>query len=448
MIESDETRERNIYYNNIGGVAGTLLPVGTANPYPATSGTPSQVISPGGLEVSFGSNPPKKEIQIDKGDYETAYQSKDGIWYFYNGNDKFARVDRFEPYIPENDTNSPPTTSGSDLNFTNNSPSLPSPTPSDADVQKFAQGLTGGTKTGANPSPAATEDNLNFVNNAPYLSPTPSNADVQKFTQGITSPQCTKYSGSCSKEECNSEKLIGMLDCPNSAPFCCGNASAAQQQMLGNTPGGVATPGGGNQSSGFGNPLGDKTTTIKAVLENITSYLRGIAGVIAVIFIIIGGIMYMVSGGSKETTERAKKTLICAIAGLAIVLAAPLFYQEIKAVLSGNNPGSALQQLLLNILRLLLSIIGFIAIISMVVGAMWMFTAVGDEEKYELGKKTATYSILGLVIAVAALILAQEVVKLVGGGSSTPATYSPSAPNSQYLPPSSLPSGWNRGGQD
>lgn len=169
------------------------------------------------------------------------------------------------------------------------------------------------------------------------------------------------------------------------------------------------TTGGGS----FGNPLG--TDSIEGVLGNIMAYLRGIAGTIAVIFIIIGGVMYMISGGSKEMTERAKKTLICAIAGLAIVLAAPLFYQEIKAVLSGNNPGSALQAILLNILKLLLAIVGFLAIISMVVGAIWMLTAVGDEERYELGKKTAGYSILGLVIALSALIIANQVKNIIGG---------------------------------
>jgi type IV secretory pathway VirB2 component (pilin) len=190
-------------------------------------------------------------------------------------------------------------------------------------------------------------------------------------------------------------------------PFVPGSGGMSQSTQQG-TP-----TGGGSQSSGFGNPIG--VDSIEGVLGNVMSYLQGIAGAIAVIFIIIGGIMYMISGGSKEMSERAKKTLIFAIVGLAIVLAAPLFYQEIKAVLSGNNPGSALQQLLLNILKLLLSIVGFLAIISMVVGAIWMFTAVGDEDKYELGKKMAGYSIFGLVIALSSLIIANQVTNLIGG---------------------------------
>jgi type IV secretory pathway VirB2 component (pilin) len=222
---------------------------------------------------------------------------------------------------------------------------------------------------------------------------------------------CNKYGGVCRANPCSDAGLGDIGSCwgTTNGAYCCGSPSSAQQQIMSGTTAASPTTGGGT----FGNPIG--ANSIEAVLGNIMNYLRGIAGTIAVIFIIIGGIMYMVSGGSKETTERAKKTLICAIAGLAIVLAAPLFYQEIKAVLSGSNPGSALQQLLLNILKLLLAIVGFLAIISMVVGAIWMFTAVGDEERYELGKKTAGYSILGLVIALSALIIANQVTSLLGG---------------------------------
>ena len=233
---------------------------------------------------------------------------------------------------------------------------------------------------------------------------------VANISHAYTEADCNKYGGACQENPCGAGKEIGSCWGAGSRAYCCGDTSKAQQLSPTINP-------GGNQSAGFGNPLG--TDSIEGVLGNIMNYLRGIAGVIAVIFIIIGGVMYMMSGGGKEMTERAKKTVIFAIVGLAIVLAAPLFYQEIKAVLSGDNPGSALQQILLNILRLLLSIVGFLAIISMVVGAIWMFTAVGDDDRYELGKKTAQYSILGLVIALSALIIANQVTKLIGGGSSS-----------------------------
>lgn len=225
-----------------------------------------------------------------------------------------------------------------------------------------------------------------------------------------TESECNTRGGTCQSAACgNSSNTIGSCWESGNASFnrinCCGNASSAQQQSAATS----STTGSGT----FGNPIAP--TTIEGVLGSIMAYLQGIAGTIAVIFIIIGGIMYMISGGDKDMVERAKKTLIFAIVGLAIVLAAPLFYTEVKAVLSGNSPGSALQALLLNILKLLLAIVGFLAIISMVVGAIWMLTAVGDDDRYELGKKTATYSIIGLVVALAALIIATQVKNLIGG---------------------------------
>jgi type IV secretory pathway VirB2 component (pilin) len=249
--------------------------------------------------------------------------------------------------------------------------------------------------------------------------------------------QCAAAGGGYCDKACLSKPQIGTYDCP-SGQVCCGDTAKAQNNAITGgaannpepgDPNAAPTPaqaqalglgnqngtnGSTNQSAGFPNPIGPNS--IEGVLGNIMTYLQGIAGTIAVIFIIIGGIMYMVSGGSKETTERAKKTLICAIAGLAIVLAAPYFGQEIKAIISGGNPGSALKDILMRVLQLLLSIVGFLAIISMVIGGIWMLTAVGDEDRYELGKKTAGYSILGLTIALAALIIANQVKSLLGMG--------------------------------
>ena len=214
---------------------------------------------------------------------------------------------------------------------------------------------------------------------------------------------CSSVGGACTSgtsRVCPSGyEYQGLYDCPDSAPNCCKQSSS--------------TTGGGNQTSGFGNPL--SVDTIEKVLENIWGYLSKIAGTIAVIFIIIGGVMYMMSIGNKEMLERAKKTLIFAIAGLAIVVAAPLFYKEIKAIFEGGSPGSALQQVLANVLKLLLSIVGFLAIITMIIGSIWMFSAVGDEERYKMGRKTVAYSIVGITIAVAALIIVNQVIALIGG---------------------------------
>ena len=165
------------------------------------------------------------------------------------------------------------------------------------------------------------------------------------------------------------------------------------------------------------NPINSQT--IPDVLGAIMTGLKNVAGPLAIVFIVVGGIMYMLSGGSKEMMERGKKTILYALAGLAIVLAAPTFYSEIKSILgggAGSAPGAtSLQAIALGVLKLLLAVAGTLAIISMVLGAIWMFLSGGEKERLELGKKTVVYSIIGVAIVAGALIIAQQIGALVGG---------------------------------
>jgi hypothetical protein len=61
---------------------------------------------------------------------------------------------------------------------------------------------------------------------------------------------------------------------------------------------------------------------IPALLGNAISVASFFSGVVAVIFVIIGGIRYTTSGGSQKALEGAKKTIIYAVAGLVLSLSA------------------------------------------------------------------------------------------------------------------------------
>lgn len=164
------------------------------------------------------------------------------------------------------------------------------------------------------------------------------------------------------------------------------------------------------------------------LLTNAQGYLNAVAGTIAVVFIIIGGAMYIISGGSVVTDDKggksglavqAKKTVMYAAGGLAIVVAAPVFWKEITNVLGGNPSGiattSSAVRIAMNVLGLLLSIAGSLAIIGLIIGGIWMFSAAGDEKRYKQGRQAVTYSILGIAIAIGALVIAQQIVQLMGG---------------------------------
>lgn len=228
--------------------------------------------------------------------------------------------------------------------------------------------------------------------------------------RAYTESECSSKGGACQENSCSGSSELGSCWESGNASFtknyCCKSGTS------------TGTTTGGTTSSSFGNPIG--SSTIEGVLSSIMSYLKGIAGTIAVIFIIIGGVMYMLSTGDKDMAERAKKTLIYAMAGLAIVVAAPTFYSEIVSVLGGSSSlssvsGSSLKTIASNVLSLLLSIAGFLAIIMMVIGAIQMFTAMGEEERYEQGKRTVIYSIIGIIVVAASLVIATQIKVLIGG---------------------------------
>ena len=55
-------------------------------------------------------------------------------------------------------------------------------------------------------------------------------------------------------------------------------------------------------------------------LASIVSGILGLAGVVAVIFVIIGGIKYVISQGEPAQLQKAKETIIYALVGLAFVM--------------------------------------------------------------------------------------------------------------------------------
>lgn len=170
----------------------------------------------------------------------------------------------------------------------------------------------------------------------------------------------------------------------------------------------------------FTNPL--SFNTIQQVLTSLLNYLQGAIATVAVVFIVIGGILYMTSAGDEKRITTAKKCWTGAVIGLAIVLAAPSLLKDIMTVLGAKNTVNnaqvssaiGLKQIALNVLNLLLSIVGIIAIISLVVGGIMYMTSYGDEKRMTTGKQVFTYSIIGVVISLASLVIVRQIGILAG----------------------------------
>ena len=134
--------------------------------------------------------------------------------------------------------------------------------------------------------------------------------------------------------------------------------------------------------------------------------------------------MYMMAAGDETMITRAKKTWTGAAIGFAIALASPTFLKEIKKILGGGGTGGSVEswvdsaltinEIAINVLELLLSVIGIVAIISLVIGGGTYLTAYGDEKRLDSAKKIVKFSIIGITVALASLIIVKQIARLFG----------------------------------
>ncbi|MCL5970768.1 MAG: hypothetical protein M1450_04705 [Patescibacteria group bacterium] len=91
-----------------------------------------------------------------------------------------------------------------------------------------------------------------------------------------------------------------------------------------------------NSGNPFAKLCGLGTANFSSFVGGLITLLLIIAVVIAVIFLVIGGIRWIVSGGDKQGVESARNMLVAAIVGLVIALLA-FFILRIVLGLFGIN---------------------------------------------------------------------------------------------------------------
>src|ERR1700722_767537 len=63
-------------------------------------------------------------------------------------------------------------------------------------------------------------------------------------------------------------------------------------------------------------------SSVNTLLIDVINILLSVAALIAVLFIVIGGFMYITSAGNSEQAEKGRTTLVNAIIGLIIIILA------------------------------------------------------------------------------------------------------------------------------
>lgn len=84
------------------------------------------------------------------------------------------------------------------------------------------------------------------------------------------------------------------------------------------------------------NPLaGSGVTDFPTLIRKISEFITGIVASLAIIMFVWAGILFVTSAGNPGKIEQAKKALLYAIIGVAVVLAASGLIAVITAVIGG-----------------------------------------------------------------------------------------------------------------
>lgn len=81
---------------------------------------------------------------------------------------------------------------------------------------------------------------------------------------------------------------------------------------------------GTNSAGGNGQSPAQATQTVNDTIKTGLNILSVLIGIVAVVMIIMGGLRYILSGGSQEKVTSAKNTLLYAVIGLIIVALAQI----------------------------------------------------------------------------------------------------------------------------
>jgi len=82
--------------------------------------------------------------------------------------------------------------------------------------------------------------------------------------------------------------------------------------------------------------------TLTGLITTVINWMLALAGLIAVLFLIIGGFWYITSAGNEETAEKGKNTAINAIIGIVIIVLSYVIVNVVANLVSstGGNGGT------------------------------------------------------------------------------------------------------------
>lgn len=152
----------------------------------------------------------------------------------------------------------------------------------------------------------------------------------------------------------------------------------------------------------------------------IIEMLLVLAGIVAVIMVMVGGFKYVISQGEPDKIANAKNTIINSLIGAVIAIVASQLVTYVVSTFVGsgtNNPNFDLFQInasgnkIRDGLSVFFAVIGAVSVFMVVLGGFNFIISRGNAEKIAKARRTIFYALIGLVVAIFASAIVSFVLK-------------------------------------
>ncbi len=158
------------------------------------------------------------------------------------------------------------------------------------------------------------------------------------------------------------------------------------------------------------------------IVLNVLTNISIIAAYLVLGYVIYGGYLYTMSGGSADKIMSGKKTITRAFIGLGIIALANLIMNTIRFVLIGAN-NNLLDcattecvnptNMISGAIQWTIGIVGVVAVIFVVYGGISFMTSAGDPGKVKKAKDMILYSTIGIIVVTLAEIITAFVTNII-----------------------------------
>lgn len=154
-------------------------------------------------------------------------------------------------------------------------------------------------------------------------------------------------------------------------------------------------------------------------IQGALGFMFALAGIIALIFVLIGAVKFTASGGDPQKIASGRNTVLYALIGLVVALFSATIVSIVgqeagEAATAVDNPLFGLNGILTSAVRWLSFVVGAASVIGIIYGGLRYVTSAGDPKSAEVGRNTIIYSLVGVMIAFAARFLVAFVLERLG----------------------------------